>query len=226
MKRAVLIVPLLLLLLFAGCKENEEESFVEFYLEWWHAEVEYEDQVLAKHGWTHDSLEVWLDDLARDTHRAERVVEMVRVRDDEAADFLSVVLGLTSWWDGLEGYTDEDWEWEGYSEEDWAAWDHYWSVWVYDPATALELNDASFAAFWVDYWETGTLAEELEVYKVYGWSEDMLDSHYNELLDDEVRARSVIEMIRERNPEAAESMEYYLIEYDWEADWELDYYLD
>lgn len=66
-----------------------------------------------------------------------------------------------------------------------------------------ELNDETFADFWIEYWHAETDAAERAVEEKYGFSERELEKFYEELIENESRFEKVVERISAKDEEAA-----------------------
>ncbi len=83
-------------LIITGCgKELNDENFVEFWIKSYNIENEEEAQKVAdEYGWSQEDMDNYYDELADDPDRAEKVVDMVAEKDEDAAFVLAMSLGL------------------------------------------------------------------------------------------------------------------------------------
>ncbi|MCK4594236.1 hypothetical protein KAU45_07025 [bacterium] len=75
------------LISLVGCgKELNDENFVDFWIEYMAAEDdEAEEKVMDSYGWTEDELDAYIEGLAEDEERVEKIYEALMEKDEEAA---------------------------------------------------------------------------------------------------------------------------------------------
>lgn len=105
MRAPLLIALLLSLLILVGCdstKELNDESFAEFYAEYWEAEREEIESAMEKYGWTDDELNTYMEALSKDEARTAKVLELIKPLDENAVAGLQWELSLYGAADELE----------------------------------------------------------------------------------------------------------------------------
>ncbi len=76
-----------LLLVFTGCgKELNDESFVDFWVEYTAAEGDVaQEKVMDSYGWTEEDLDAYIEGLTEDEERVGKIYEAMMEKDEEAA---------------------------------------------------------------------------------------------------------------------------------------------
>jgi hypothetical protein len=188
MRNSLIIAALTALLLgLTGCgKELNDETFVDFWLEYTGAESDTaEEEVMDSYGWTEDELDAYVEELSADEGRVQKMYEVLMEKDEEAAlaftflvvpqdEFNEMVLG------GLEEALGE----------------------LGEVVEEVPMTDELLAELFVKiYPENPNSPLAQPIYEEYGVTGEQVEGYFDEMAQDPEHCAAVSALVHELDPE-------------------------